>query len=60
MTKKKLEEIIKDMPEDMEVMLYTGAFYRPIEDVNVKKVWIDGKQIEVITLQPTPYAIKVN
>lgn len=54
MTKKELEEIIKDMPEDMDVTLYTGAFYRPIEDVNVKKVWIDGKQKEVITLHPYP------
>ena len=54
MTKKELEEIIKDMPEGMEITLYTGAFYRPIEDVNVKKVWIDGKQKEVITLPPYP------
>ena len=38
------------MPEDMEISLYTGALYRPLEDVNVKKLWIDGKQKEVITL----------
>ena len=54
MTKKELIDAIKDMSEDMEITLYTGAFYRPIEDVNVKKVWIDGKQKEVIALHPYP------
>ena len=42
------------MPEDMEISLYTGALYRPLEDVNVKKLWIDGKQKKVITLHPYP------
>ena len=54
MTKKEFDEATKDMPEDMEITLYTGALYRPIEDVNVKKVWIDGKQKEVMTLHPYP------
>ena len=54
MTKKELREVIEDMPEDMEIRLYTGAFYSPLQDVNVKKLWIDGKQKEVITLHPYP------
>lgn len=54
MTKKELLEAVKDMPEDMEISLYTGALYRPLEDVNVKKLWIDGKQKEIITLHPYP------
>ena len=52
-----LEEFYKateDMPKDMEISLYTGALYRPLEDINVKKLWIDGKQKEVITLHPYP------
>ena len=52
-----LEEFYKateDMPKNMEISLYTGALYRPLEDVNVKKLWIDGKQKEVITLHPYP------
>jgi hypothetical protein len=46
------------MPEDMPIMMYSGCFYRQIEFVKKQKLWIDGKQIEVITLHPTPYAIK--
>lgn len=59
MTKKELIAI-KDMPEDMEIMMYSGCFYRQIEFVKTQKLWINGKQIEVITLHPTPYAIKVD
>ena len=54
MTLKEFRELTKDMPEDKEISLYTGALYRPLEDVNVKKLWIDGKQKEVITLHPYP------
>ena len=54
MTKKELLEAIEDMPEDKEVMLYTGAVYRPIQDISVKKLWVDGKQKELITLHPYP------
>ena len=54
MTLKEFRELTKGMPEDMEISLYTGALYRPLEDVNVKKLWIDGKQKEVITLHPYP------
>ena len=54
MTLKEFRELTKDMPESMEISLYTGALYRPLEDVNVKKLWINGKQKEVITLHPYP------
>ena len=54
MTLKEFRELTKDMPESMEISLYTGALYRPLEDVNVKKLWIDGKQKKVITLHPYP------
>ena len=60
MTKKDLLEAIEDMPMDMPIMMYSGCFYRQIEFVKTKKLWIDGKQIEVITLHPTPYAIKID
>ena len=54
MTKKELLEAIKHMPEDMEVMLYTGAVYRPIQDISIKKLWEGGKQKNFITLHPYP------
>ena len=54
MTNKELLEAIKDMPEDMEVYLCSAAMYRGVEDVNVKKLWLDGKRKEVITLHPYP------
>ena len=54
MTLKEFRELTKDMPESMEISLYTGALSRPLEDVNVKKLWFDGKQKEVITLHPYP------
>lgn len=60
MTLKELKEAIEDMPEDMLIMMYSGCFYRQIEFVKTRKLWVDGKQIEVITLHPTPYAIKVD
>ena len=60
MTKKDLLEAIEDMPENMPIMMYSGCFYRQIEFVKTQKLWIDVKQIEVITLHPTPYAIKVD
>ena len=47
------------MPENMPIMMYSGCFYRQIEFVKTRNLWIDGEQIEVITLHPTPYAIKV-
>ena len=51
---------LKKETADMPIMMYSGCFYRQIEFVKTQKLWVDGKQIEVITLQPTPYAIKVN
>lgn len=60
LTKKDLLEAIEDMPENMPIMMYSGCFYRQIEFVKTRNLWIDGKQIEVITLHPTPYAIKVD
>ena len=60
LTKKDLLEAIEDMPEDMPIMMYSGCFYRQLEFVKTRKLWIDEKQIEVITLHPTPYAIKVD
>ena len=60
LTKKDLLEAIEDMPENMPIMMYSGCFYRPIEFVKTQKIWIDGKKVEVITLHPTPYAIKVD
>ena len=60
LTKKDLLEAIEDMPENMPIMMYSGCFYRQIEFVKTRKLWIDGEQIEVITLHPTPYAIKVD
>jgi hypothetical protein len=59
LTKKDLLEAIKDMPENMPIMIYSGCFYRHLEFVKTRKLWVDGEQIEVITLHPTPYAIKV-
>ena len=60
LTKKDLLKAIEDMPESMPIMMYSGCFYRQIEFVKTQKLWVDGKQIEVITLHPTPYAIKVD
>lgn len=60
LTKKDLLEAIKEMPMNMPIMMYSGCFYRQIEFVKTRKLWIDGKQIEVITLHPTTYAIKVD
>ena len=60
MTKKELLEAIKDMPEDAEVSTYSGCFYRPLEFAKLQKVWRGGKQIEIIALYLTPYAIKTN
>ena len=60
LTKKDLLEAIEDMPENMPIMMYSGCFYRQIEFVKTQKLWVDEKQIEVITLHPTPYAIKVD
>ena len=59
-TKKDLLKAIEDMPENMPIMMYSGCFYRQIEFAKTRNLWIDGKQIEVITLHPTPYAIKVD
>ena len=60
LTKKDLLEAIEDMPENMPIMMYSGCIYRQIEFVKTQKIWIDGKLIEVITLHPTPYTIKVD
>ena len=60
MTKKELLEAIKDMPEDMEISLYSGCFYRLIDDVRIEKLWMNGERKEFIALHPTPYAIKTN
>ena len=60
LTKRDLLKAIEDMPEDMPIMMYSGCFYRQLEFVKTRKLWVNGKQIEVITLHPTPYAIKVD
>lgn len=52
LTKKDLLEAIKDMPMDMPIMVYHGAYYVPIEFVTVRKLWDCGKQVETICIEP--------
>ena len=52
MTKKDLLEAIEDMPEDMPIMIYHGAYYVPIEFIKVRKLWDCGKQVETICIEP--------
>ena len=52
LTKKDLLEAIEDMPENMPIMIYHGAYYVPIEFIQVRKLWDCGKQVETICIEP--------
>ena len=51
MTKKELEEVIKDMPMDMEIALhYAGASFQLFGKAKIIKLWINGEETDVISL----------
>ena len=54
MTKQELFEAIKDMPEDAEVLLNSGAIYRKLEFVEMRDLWcnIELKFVGAIALYP--------
>ena len=60
LTKKDLVKILEDMPDDMEVAIYSGCFYRLIDSVRIEKLWMNGERKEFIALHPTPYAVKTD
>lgn len=51
LTKKDLLEAIKDMPENMPVKICRGSLYVDIDNIRIKKLWVDNKQIEVICIE---------
>ena len=58
LTKKDLLEAIEDMPMDMPIMIYHGAYYVPIEFIKVRKLWDCGKQVETICIEPKRLEVK--
>ena len=54
MTKKDLLEAIEDMPDDADVLLYSGAFFRKLEFVEMRDLWcnIGLKFVGAIALHP--------
>ena len=58
LTKKDLLEAIEDMPENMPIMIYHGAYYVPIEFIEVRKLWDCGKQVETICIEPKRLKVK--
>ena len=59
LTKKELLEAIEDMPENMPIMIYHGAYYVPIEFIKVRKLWDCGKQVETICIEPKRLEVKL-
>ena len=51
MTKKDLLEAIEDMPMDMPVKICRGSLYVGIDNIHLKKLWVDDRQIEVICIE---------
>ena len=51
MTKKDLLEVIADMPMDMPVKIFRGSLYVDIDNIHLKKLWVDDRQIEVICIE---------
>ena len=49
MTKKKLEEIIKDMPESLEVWTQTNALCYEVNRIKLKTLWV-GKEKKTVIL----------
>lgn len=58
MTKKDLLEAIEDMPMDMPIAVYHGAYYVSIEFIKVRKLWDCGKQVETICIEPKRLEVK--
>ena len=51
LTKKDLLEAIEDMPMDMPVKVCRGSLYVDIDNIHLKKLWADDRQIEVICIE---------
>ena len=51
MTKKDLLEAIEDMPMDMPVKICRGSLYVDIDNICLKKLWVDDREIEVICIE---------
>ena len=52
LTKKDLLEAIEDMPMDTLITMFHGCFYIPVEFVQIKQLWVNGKQVECICIEP--------
>ena len=59
LTKKDLLEAIEDMPMNMPIMIYHGAYYVPIEFIKVRKLGDCGKQVETICIQPKMLEVRL-
>ena len=52
LTKKDLLEAIEDMPMNTPITMFHGFFYIPVEFVQIKQLWVNGKQVECICIEP--------
>ena len=61
MTKKELLEskVFQEMPDDTEIWGHSGCFYRNVEDIEKKKLWVDNepKQVLAFYFKPNKYGI---
>ena len=55
MTKKQLLEskTFQEMPDDTELWIYSGCFFRKLEFVEKKSLWIEDEKKEVLTFSPS-------
>ena len=62
MTKKQLLEskVFQEMSDDTELWIYSGCFFRKLEFIEKKSLWVDSEKKEVLTFSPSPkgYFIK--
>ena len=55
MTKKQLLEskAFQEISDDTELWIYSGCFFRKLEFVEKKSLWIEDKKKEVLTFSPS-------
>ena len=62
MTKKQLLEskVFQEMPDDTELWLNSSCFYRKVESIEKRELWISNEKKEVLTLHPSPKGYGIN
>ena len=55
MTKKELltSKTFQEIPDDTEIWLNSSCFYRKVESIEKRKLWIGNERKEVLTIHPS-------